>query len=391
MSGSIYNDEVLDLREMILILWRRKWLIVGIPLLVGMLTLLISSTLVPKRYQATSYVTITDPKTRGEIEPYGFPEIAESVELIQMIFSELDINNLAEQDTYEFSSSIKSRGQIQLTVTFDEPVLAAEVANIWGDVLANRLNDIYGMTEENLKVLEEETADAEGNWIAAQIELEKFLDESGLLIYPVEISAAQATLEDTLREIDLNILLLSDIQTLAEQIKSLDPSNPLPSGIELNLINLQARVTAVQREIPPEIKIDTQSYNSGDVISHLEDLEAALHSQNQILAEEVISLKAKITELNMSLVEENYQESQLKLVRDQAQSTYIVLASNLEEGNIHQIQELFNIKISAKAIPPSEAIRTNLLIKVVFASVSAGLLTILGSFFHAWWVGREDA
>ena len=390
MSGPTLNEEILDLREIILILWRRKWLILSISLLMGAVIFLVNRTLVPKQYQATAYITITDPTTRGEIEPYGFPEIAESDVVIQVVFLEMGINSVAEKESYEFSSSIKGRGQILLSVTSEDPVLAAEAANYWAEVLVIRLNDIYVTTEEKLNSLEEQTAAAEEIWKTAQTELEDFLSESNLQVYPAQIEAAQADLEDTLREVESNHLLLSDLQVLAAQIEGLDPANGLPPGIELSLINLQAQVTGPQVGLPAEMTIGEPYFTSAQAIDFLEGLESALESQDQELVGEAASLEDEIANLVFDQEEERNQEARLKIERDQAQSSYVVLLAYLEEGKIHQTQEFFHIKISAEAVPVDEAISTHLVINTGFAAISAGLLTILGSLFQAWWVGKDD-
>lgn len=389
MSGSIYNDEVLDLREMILILWRRKWLVLGIPLMVGGLILLVNSTLVPKRYQTTAIITITDRNLWTTVEIKSIMQLAESGKLRKQTYELLGVSTSEGEQYYTLSAETDGRGQLLLHVTSLDPNLAAEVANTWAGVVSTKIIDLFGGSELSLVTLEEEVATAGQIWAEAQTELEDFREESSLQIYPAQIGAAQSALEDNFREINRNRLLLSDIQTLAFHIQTLDPKITQTSGIELSIINLQARATAVEAVAPIQMEVDEPTISLEGAVSILQGLQSALELQNQKLEEDVVSLKDEIADWSLALEEELNIEAQLELNRDQAQVTLAMVLADLEEEKVLQDQERSNLTISAEALPPQAPVRSNRLTMASFASLSAAVLTILGTLFQAWWVKKE--
>lgn len=390
MTEPTYTGEVIDLRELILTLWRRKWLILGATLLVGLLAFIISGYLVPERFQASAIITITDRNTWVALEAKSMPQLAESDELRKLTFEHLGITDLEGERLYELSAETEVRSQLILQVTAEDPDLAAEAANVWAGVVSERINTMYGVSEDNLTSLEEEISQAWTRYAAAQDELEDFLSESRLGAYPAQLSAAQAALAENLLEIEHNQLLISDIQTLAAQLESMAPAETLNTGIALSLINLQARATAAQEILPLQNQVNQTTLSLDEAAAFLQLFNAALENQNQQLADAVAVLEDEISDTSRSLEIEKDQEAQLKLDRDLALGTCESLEADLEEVKILLTQEEYLIMISARALPPKKAISPDVLEITIFAGVSTALLTILGSFFHAWWVGRDD-
>jgi len=373
-----------------LTLWHRKWLILGAILLAGLVAFLVSSYLVPEKFQSSAIITITDRSTWASLEVKSLPQLAESEELRALTFKAMGITDLEAERPFAFSADMDVRSQLVLEVTAKDPHLAAEAANTWAEVVLERMKTLYGSSEDNLNSLEEEISPAWARYTAAQQELENFLSESHLDAYPSQLSAAQFALTETLLEIERNQLLISDIQTLAAQIESMDPAEVLNTGIAISLINLQGRATALQEIQPLQNLGEYSSLGLDDAAAFLQQFGAALESQNQQLASEVTVLEGQISDLSHFMEKERNQEEQLRIDRNLALGAYEALATDLEEGKILLAQEESSLKISAKALPPKDPLSPNVLANTGFAGVSAALLVILGTFFQDWWVGRNE-
>ncbi|RLC98526.1 MAG: hypothetical protein DRI46_11195 [Chloroflexi bacterium] len=390
MTEQEFTGEIIDLRELILTLWHRKWLILGAILLAGLVAFLVSSYLVPEKFQSSAIITITDRSTWASLEVKSLPQLAESEELRALTFKAMGITDLEAERPFAFSADMDVRSQLVLEVTAKDPHLAAEAANTWAEVVLERMKTLYGSSEDNLNSLEEEISPAWARYTAAQQELENFLSESHLDAYPSQLSAAQFALTETLLEIERNQLLISDIQTLAAQIESMDPAEVLNPGIAISLINLQGRAAGLQEIQPLQNLGEYSSLGLDDAAAFLQQFGAALESQNQQLASEVTVLEGQISDLSHSMEMERNQEEQLRIDRNLAQGAYEALATDLEEGKILLAQEESSLKISAKALPPKDPLSPNVLANTGFAGVSAALLVILGTFFQDWWVGRNE-
>ena len=390
MTEQEFTGEVIDLRELILTLWHRKWLILGATLLAGLVAFLVSSYLVPEKFQSSAIITITDRSTWASLEVKSLPQLAESEELRALTFKAMGITDREAERPFAFSADMDVRSQLVLEVTAKDPHLAAEAANTWAEVVLERMKTLYGSSEDNLNSLEEEISPAWARYTAAQQELENFLSESHLDAYPSQLSAAQFALTETLLEIERNQLLISDIQTLAAQIESMDPAEVLNPGIAISLINLQGRAAGLQEIQPLQNLGEYSSLGLDDAAAFLQQFGAALESQNQQLASEVTVLEGQISDLSHSMEKERNQEEQLRIDRNLALGAYEALATDLEEGKILLAQEESSLKISAKALPPKDPLSPNVLANTGFAGVSAALLVILGTFFQDWWVGRNE-
>lgn len=393
MIEPVDTVEIIDIRGLILTLWSKKWHILGTALLVGLLVFLISSYLVPEQFQATAIITITDRNTWASMEVKGLPQLAESDQLLNQIYEELGNTDLESELLSELTADAAVRSQLILQATAEDPALAANAANSWAVLVVEKLNALYGTSEESLETLEDQVAQAEADWFSAQAELEEYLSESKRDTYIPQLSTAQASLVDTLSEIEHNNLLLSDAAVIEEQLKGLGSNEPLNNGIALSLIILQGRAASGPGDM---ISISLQDnalpidLSLSEAMGALEQFITALESQSQGLSSEIAALEEEISSLTQSSEEEEYEIEKLKVARNLAETNYNALAKDLNEGRNLQVQEASSIIVSSSALPPKESISPNILANTGFASVSAALLAMLVILFHGWWVGQDD-
>jgi len=387
------TEETINFKELILSLWDGKWFVLGAAIIFGLIAFIISSYLVPVRYRASAVVTVTVRSTWHELVEKGISQMSRSDQVLDVVYAELGINELEEQRNLEFVAFMEYWGQLELEVKSDDPGLAARAANTWAELVYKRIYDVFGVSEEFLDRIEGEVAQAETNWIAAKNELNEYLSESHLETYPLDLATAKSTMIAYREVIDRNLLIISDVMTLEGQIEGVTPSENLSSWIVLNLINLLGRAGALNEELNLQIQDDhplNLELSPPEALLILQKFRAALESQNQQLREETAALEDTISNLSSSLEIEQNQVDDLTLKLDLARMTYAELADQLNVFMINKNQVDQSVRISTRALPPTEASNPNSLATAGFAGGSGALLTMLGLLIFGWWTGQDD-
>jgi uncharacterized protein involved in exopolysaccharide biosynthesis len=60
-TPSPYYDDEIGLRELVLTLWRGRWLILAVTLIAALAAFVVSAWVLPRKYQAAAYVTVRTP------------------------------------------------------------------------------------------------------------------------------------------------------------------------------------------------------------------------------------------------------------------------------------------------------------------------------------------
>jgi len=400
-----FSEEVIDLRELIRTLWAKKWLILGVTFIAGLAAFLVSSFLVPERYQAAAFITITEPNLRAELETSiqtepvpletsGLAELAESAELQALTFSALGVTDYEQQRSYEFSAVMPGEGQLRLGVTTEDPVLAAEAANAWAGVVSERLNELYGTSQETLTILESETAQAKIAWAEAQEALETYLPESQAESLGVELSEQKETLARYLDQVEGNQMLISDADALLSQLVLENDGGDLATGTSLSIIALQQRaageISGTQFQIQGD-QIMGVDYAADKGRETLLGLIAALQEQNLDFEMEIELIQEGLGEISSRLESERFKVDQLSQERDLARQAYTALSSQLEETRITWAQEDRLVRIGAGAVEPQEPRGPNSLLNTALAVLIGGMLAIGGILLNDWWIREEPA
>jgi len=400
-----FSEEVIDLRELIRTLWAKKWLILGVTFIAGLAAFLVSSFLVPERYQAAAFITITEPNLRAELETSiqtepvpletsGLVELAESAELQALTFSALGVTDYEQQRSYEFSAVMPGEGQLRLGVTTEDPVLAAEAANAWAGVVSERLNELYGTSQETLTILESETAQAKIAWAEAQEALETYLPESQAESLGVELSEQKETLARYLDQVEGNQMLISYADALLSQLVLENDGGDLATGTSLSIIALQQRaageISGTQFQIQGD-QIMGVDYAADKGRETLLGLIAALQEQNLDFEMEIELIQEGLGEISSRLESERFKVDQLSQERDLARQAYTALSSQLEETRITWAQEDRLVRIGAGAVEPQEPRGPNSLLNTALAVLIGGMLAIGGILLNDWWIREEPA
>lgn len=382
------NLESIDFKNLILTLWHGKWIILVTALICGLIVFLLSSYVIPVKYRASTVIHVTVRNTWIELIEKGISQIARSDEMLDLTYAELGITDPEKQRSLEFVAYMEYWGQLQLDVIAGDPELAAKAANVWADLVYDRIFAVFGTSDEFMYRLEEEVAQAEASWYSATSDLNDRLSGSRLEIYPEQLTEAKAAFAAYRNAIDRNRLILSDAQTLEGQIEDMNPSESLAQGMVLNLINLLGRAGELAEE-PESLSLDDSSLNldmsSTQALGILQQFQTALENQNQQLEKETAILEDNISFLAVSLKMEQDQIDDLTLKRDLARTNYQELSAQFTDFMILKNQVDQSVSVSSRAKPPTEVNAPSIVASVGFTVVSAALVTMLVLLFFDWW------
>lgn len=387
------TGERLDLRGWAFTLWYAKWIILGTAISAALIALLISSFLLPIRYQSSVAMTITELEFWTKLYQRNLTGIAKSDELIELSLIESGVTDPEQQDSLVFAVSLEYWGLMYLEVIAEDPALAADAANSWANLVYERLIEVLGTSEEDFTGLQEQVSFANENLSIAQTALNTYLDQSQLEVYNSRLTAAQSALVEVLLLNQRNQLLISDARTLQQQIEGLGSIEKLNTGTVLSLINLQGRATLREESeliLPQDSTLDLD-LSSDEALLLLQQFMSVLETQNGELNSKRISLEDEINELAGSVEIEQHQVDQLTLNRDQAVSEYIKLAEQLENFKINQNKVDQAITISTKAIPSADPISPDILSNTMFAGMSTALVSMVVIILFDWWTSRNDS
>ena len=393
-----YYEDVIDLRELVQTLLDYKWVVVGVTLLAALAAFLVSTFYLPPQYQASSFVTLTEPIIRAELDPSiqvspnlpdtaGLAELAEADAMVRVVSTDLGLK-VEEVRAFEWQASMQGQSQLMLQVTAPTADFAAEAANRWAELMVSHLNDLYGTGDQTLETLEREVKLAKEEWTTAQTALEDYLPQSRVDVLEVRLAERKDMLSDTLTRIEYNQDLVRDIQTLKAQVDNLKSEQDLSTGKALSIIALQQRasggISGAQFQIQGG-EILGAEYTLEEGMEELDGLLSAILNQNREIQEELTAIEESILNFSQELESERFAVEQLKQERDLARTAYTALANQLEETKITQAQEEHSAKVGVEAVVPHTYVNPNEWLNMALAGLIGFFVTIGFVLIHDWW------
>jgi uncharacterized protein involved in exopolysaccharide biosynthesis len=376
-----------------------KWFIVGAALLAAIAAFIVSAFILSPQYQATSYVTITEPIIRAELDPAiqvspSFPdtralaELAEADAIVDQVAQELNLGVYFEEEDPELEAALQGQNQLRLRVTAADAGLAADIANAWAAIVVQRLNNLYGTGDQAIITLEGEVNRAREQWGDAQAKLEAYLPQSRVETLEVRLSDQKNALVRYLNKIENNQLLMDDIRALNSQLERYATDEKISIGNVLSIIAIQQRsvggISGTQFQFQGS-DVFGDTYTAAKVIQDLEVLHAALQKQNEFLQVEIEEIETRIGKLTVDLEVESHQLEQLTQERDLARSAYVALSNQLEETQIKINQQERSAKIVAEALVPQKVNKPRKIMITGFAFITALIASIGAVMVIDWW------
>ena len=410
-SGYLYEDEI-DLRELILTLWRGKWVIALATLAAAMAALAISLAL-PKQYQAEADVALAQPKLQIKAPEEGLAlqaavpvdlktaaAMAQAPEVFQRLTEDADIQAAWTQEEQPLTwqgvakrAEVKEQGKSGLRLLFKDtnPQRAALVTNRWVMLVVERINEHYGWGALRAQ-LDPQVQAAWGAYQDAQAAYLQAVSENRGTALGAQLNRAKNDLSCVLALASQLERLQDNVAAFVDYLDSLDGEGALSPGEALSLATLQQRVLATKVCVADTTNLQTQW--SADALSALTVKEAkalaqglaeVIRQRSQALSAQQKDLETEVTRLEQALEAEKTRLKEARQRRDTAWQTYRSLDKLRSQGQVLTSSENQVALLAAQAVAPEEPVAPRVAMNVVLAGMMGTVLGVMSVWVMAWW------
>jgi capsular polysaccharide biosynthesis protein len=426
-------EEEVDLRAYVSVLTRNWKIIVALALVAAVVAFVVFS-LLPPIYQASSVVIITQPRYQMQFDPRfrtieqwapaynAFPTLATSDEVLRSVISDFAPSSEAGVEHWgleALSGMVEATSEgdpslVVLKVRSNSAEVAATIANLWADVLAQRGNQIYSEREDDVAFFEAQVAQARQSLDGTDAALIEFQARNQDLVLEAQLASAVQDLQDYLieqREIERAV---RNARVLGERIGDRPADALVAPGDDLSALLLEIQSFDVQASRPAHISQSEEDETSfiieseasspillqisdatvlasdqtvGEMIASLDSLVATLESRHQEIDIRVAGLEPSILMLQQQLQEVKAENDALADDRELARETYQTLARKLEEARISAREENGVLQVGSYAAVPEIPVGPRRLIYTALAGMLGLVLGVLVAFVAQWWKG----
>lgn len=396
--------EEIDLRHYLTALLRAWWFILLCTLLAAALTYGISK-LLPRQYEAGALVVATSARTtvqfdtriatqNVQISSRSYPDLALSDELLQRLLAEVrpeapEVRNLSELVKLLESTALADPALLELSVTYDDPAIAALIANKWAELFIGWANEVYSdTTQEQVAFFEGRLLASEAAWQETSAALASFQSRNRLTTLKQELDNLLATQALYLFEERQKTLLLQNVQALQAQLAA-QPTGATAVGEQLTTLFLQLKAfsaeptTALQLNLDPQAQPFNQSRQ--ELIATLEKLAQSMTVQIEAAAQAAALLEPEILSLQVEQQTLQTELDQLLQNEQVSNETYLALARKVEEERIALQDSDSGFRLASRAAVPQRAARPLVLLNTVIAFVFGLLVSVLAVIVYTWW------
>ncbi|MBM4430178.1 MAG: hypothetical protein FJ026_07525 [Chloroflexi bacterium] len=328
----------------------RYWgLILGLTVGAMLVAVLVTRFLLPAQYEATATVVVTKSGYTVDFEPLlqmaapnisdkAHAALAKNAELQQQVVEELFAvlpQGLRSAEAMGRLWSVSAAGDssiLRLKVTYRDPELARDIANVWAAKFVEQMNDL--LPTAGLE-LEQPLARADTNLRAAEQALIDFrqTDTTGVLSARIA-GETQALADYRAAETTLELAVL-DAQRLKQQLQSAGAGPDQTGQLAVLLTELNALMARGDSGLPVQIALDLPGEVSvSEQVQALDGLILALRAQQQMLTTARAGAETRILQAQGELQRVQTEMDRLLWARSLAEETYKALARQSEELRI---------------------------------------------------------
>ncbi len=425
-----HEDEI-DLRELVHKLGKYKFVILGITLFLALIGGLIS-LLGPRTYTAAAIVTLYQPTLFSNQGGVGvsstdvggsqlqmslpanglqafystvrptandLADLVTSGDLLSAVlaspeisskYHDLDLESLQGQ----MKASPIGNSLVHLQLTQDTPDAAATLANAWATAVAEKLNDSYGISESDVKIVASQVANAQQARDQAEAALSDELMHNQSAALNVQLTEQKAALTGYLDKQNSLSLLATDVQRLQGLLGKAPSSAPLPFDQGLSIISLEQGAVAVNSSAP-QLQIPTSGifgpeYSIGDAQVLLTEFSNSLNQQQSLLDTNVGQVKDQILKTQTTLEQESHRLDQAIQARDATKAQFLTLSMQLQQMQLFR-QNAPVAKVTSTALPPKKPDSRRTVANTVAGAAIGLVLSVFGVLAVDWWLkGNRD-
>lgn len=371
-----HEELEIDLIELFLVLWRSKWLIIGLVIIASFIAG-VHGLMQDHEYEVSSSFTVSnrefvatgvDESPRMEISV--LMSLLRSNSLAQAVVDDLDLVEVWEansraaaarrlNDNINISTNDE---QTVITISYrsTDPELTEKLVSSYIDNFKEMYQEV-NMTEtaQALEFVEGRIAEVEDNLEAAETELQELQEEYGIYAF--------STQSDRLSEKYMDLQERLQDKRIERSVKLASMSERNPAIIELN-----NEIEALEENIQAmEQGVNRQSANPDNDLDELDDElvddeEFAGLEQTRIGMQDIPSLSLQINKLEQEI---EIQNESYELLRNQEENLSIQVA---EEGSL--------IRMIDPPEYPDTALGRGITLQVMVAAVLAGMIGVFVAF-----------
>ena len=390
-------EEEISLRELIEIILKGKWIIVGITLAALLLSGIVSFYVLDPTYEA---------KTVLALEQTILPEIQEEgiVGLIDTAFRTAEfkmqsivteakttavLNRVMEKlkiDEEEMSLSvlsgkisiqnIKDTDLLEITVKDQDDQRATDIANTLAEEL---VESVQIMNEEkntkNIALLENQVNGEQVKLEKRVAELKQFLQQpDSVMELEAELNTALKLLSDfQARKVNLQVVI-QKVSTLIEAMER--QLTEIPAKIELKDQDLKSEeLNPVYTELKKELELNKA-------------LLTQLRTEEALIQEETAKISNTINNLQVKLADKRISLEQLQLKLDTVKENYVLFHNKWVESQFNEatMSGKAPLKIISQANMPQAPVAPRKMLNLAIAACLGVMLGVFVVLFREYWV-----
>lgn len=401
MSDTRYYEDDLDLRKITWTLWRHRYLLIVATLLAALAAFALSMWVLPKKYQAVAYVTVTAPSVRyttaeglgitppnPDIRP--LPEIAQSKTIFEQVKADAQLAPLLPKNTAGWMPDMQvytvGNTLLRFQVTDTDPKRAAMFVNVWAEKTAEWVEINYGTGEFALN-LDNQIQQAKQAYAEAQSQLETFLSSdktSALQARFASLQSLDGCLEEGLKLSDALIKRLNDLE------KSLAVSPALNISQSLELAHIEQAISswgscgaASTVAVSPSALVFA---NDLERVQALQQLLRNLVEDSQKLQG---AIEQEMLDLQVELERGSAQRNEYIRQRDQAKNLYeqLTYQQSIISGVLQESGRVAMMGVAAQV--PSAPSSPRPLFNAILAGVSMAVLVSAAILLRESWLSTK--
>ncbi|MCJ7723947.1 MAG: Wzz/FepE/Etk N-terminal domain-containing protein, partial [Anaerolineales bacterium] len=339
-SSTTYDDEI-DLREIALTLWKRRWLILVLTLTAALISFVVSAWLLPKQYQAVAYVTVSQPTVRLLPGQEGLaavptapdikalPELVQAETIMEQVASNPRVASLLTSGDNRLAGKTKVAAvgvsQLRFQVTDTDPQRAATLATVWAEKAAEWIEINYGLGALTA-TLDSQIAQTQQSYAQAQSALETFLAQDLTPVLNRQLTShgdIYACLERRARAANAFLQRLADLETSLVQSDA-----PLTLSEAILLVSIEQDIDALETCGSAPVILQPASpmlFNGLSTSIGLEVIASLRQNLQQRITHtqgEQDALQEDMLKLKVEIEHRGYQFNEISRQRNQAQSLY---------------------------------------------------------------------
>lgn len=421
-----------EVREVLQPLVKHKWWILGMAVGVGVLAFLANQFLVQERYNVHATILLAAPRLNANldgrieivqqsVDPRVIPDAAMSTDLLRGVYDAVASNDDAGDlpSFNEFRGGVRASvagNSVLLQVTDSDPDRAAYSANLWAAAVAERLNELYGLSETAVARLDQQAAQAEKHYDEAQRELEGYLARSSAETLEQQYDDAQREYASQLAEIGRIETLIEGFERLQAGLAGKEPNSLLTGGQALDLIALQYRTVgelfstpavvagpadtgpAAQVSPPTALGAAPSSDAGGILVSvsppsasvreandSIQDFVSALVDRLEAVQTDLLATEADLAARRGALEAATQQQEQIVSSRDRAWDTYDALLDQAASLRIELASAVKPASVLGSVVPPEGSSSPGPVVITALAGMIGLTLGAMGAVGLEWW------